>query len=76
MDALRAAGWQVFDTHRVGRGFPDLCCAKDGETVLVEVKSQLGCFTPGELEFHREWRGGRMYVVRSAEDALERLGKL
>ena len=37
-DALRAMGWYVYDTARVGGGFPDLVCAKNGRLVLAEVK--------------------------------------
>lgn len=36
--ALRLMGWHVEDTSRLGRGFPDLVCGKQGRVELVEVK--------------------------------------
>jgi Holliday junction resolvase-like predicted endonuclease len=39
-EALRAMGWLVHDTSRLG-GFVDLVVSKGGHTVLVEVKTAL-----------------------------------
>lgn len=38
VDYLRSAGWFVYVTSGLGRGFPDLCCARPGFTCLVELK--------------------------------------
>ena len=45
-DALRAMGWYVYDTSRLGDGFVDLVCAKHGRLELVEVKD--GSLPPSE----------------------------
>lgn len=37
-DGLRAMGWYVKDTSRLGEGFADLVCAKHGRLVMAEVK--------------------------------------
>ena len=39
---LRAMGFAVFPTHRVGQGFPDLCISRGGITMLCEVKQGRG----------------------------------
>ena len=75
MDALRAAGYYTLDMSRVGQGFPDLLCVnKAGQVVLLEVKTPGGRLTEAEQRFHAEYKGA-LYVVRSAEMALEYLGQ-
>lgn len=57
-DHLRAIGWSVFDTAPVGRGFPDLVCARRGFTALVEIKDgEKKHLRPEQQRFAREWRG-------------------
>lgn len=38
VEALRASGWYVHDTSRLGHGFPDLVVARNGQLRLVEIK--------------------------------------
>ena len=38
IEALRAAGWTVHDTSRLGDGFCDLVAARHGRIELIEVK--------------------------------------
>lgn len=68
---LRALGWSVHDTSRVGGGYPDLTCAKAGVTVLVEVKAAKGKLTPDQEMFLATWPGP-VWIVRSADDVIER----
>lgn len=77
VQALRAAGWCVQDTSRLGGGFPDLVIAKGGRVELVEVKD--GAKSPSarllsEAEvkvFNELLRAGvTVRVVESVEQAV------
>lgn len=70
VDALRKIGCSVFVASTVGRGFPDLVVGKAGETFLIECKVQKGKLTPEQVDFQEFWRGGKVIIVRSVEDAL------
>ncbi len=70
VEALRAAGFSVFISSTVGRGFPDLIAGRDNRTHLIECKAKKGSFTPEQLEFYESWKGASIIVLRSAEEAL------
>jgi hypothetical protein len=77
---LRAAGAYVFDTSRLGGGFPDLLCyhPKAGGMFLAEVKDgrrppSERRLTPAEERFAKAYPG-RLVVVCSPEDALAAIG--
>src|SRR5574341_154854 len=38
IETLRKCGWYVYDSSRLGRGFPDLVAAKGERLELIEVK--------------------------------------
>lgn len=72
--AFRAAGATVLHLHTVGQGCPDLLVGVAGADCLVEVKD--GRKPPSErqlngdqLKFRASWRGRRVEVVYSTEDA-------
>ena len=67
--ALRQTGWSVL--HLSVPNGPDLVCGKAGTTVLLEVKTGNGKLRPGQSEWHREWRGSPVRVVRSVEDVMQ-----
>ena len=69
-DALRAVGWSVYDSGSVGKDFPDLVVGAAGLTFLVEIKSAAGRLSEGQQEFARLWRGGRVIIAYSAEQAI------
>ena len=73
MQALRAAGFYVFDCSRMGRGFPDLLVNSFARVVLMEIKTADGRLTPAEAKFHGEY-AGELYIVRSVEEALRAMG--
>lgn len=50
---------------------PDLLVGVDHRTLLIEVKTPTGRLRPGQVQWHREWRGLPVSVVRSVEEALE-----
>ena len=69
-DHLRAAGWAVRTTARVGDGFPDLIVARRGFTALVECKTGKCGLTEGQGEFARSWPG--VYVKANSPEEAER----
>ena len=77
-DGLRELGFQVEDTSRVGKGFPDLMvggvhrCTGMGVIVLVEVKRKGGELTGDQEVFHDRWRGFPVLVAYDLGDVLIR----
>lgn len=69
-DCLRQCGYSVFDAGSVGGSFVDLVVGAHGLTFLVEVKSPGGKPSEGQTRFARDWRGGPVLVVYSAEEAM------
>ncbi len=68
--ALQAAGYYVFDTHCLGKGFPDLLCvSKSHIPVLLEVKTDAGKLNARERQFFAEYPGPHR-VVCSPEQAI------
>jgi hypothetical protein len=70
IEALRAYGWTVRDTSRVGQGFPDLLIAKRGRTVLVEIKTSTGRLKEVQKVFLMEWPG-EWAILTSLDDVEE-----
>jgi len=60
----------VVDTHTLGFGYPDLTIGISGETLLVEIKSVGGDLEESQKRFISEWRGGKIYIVRTHDDAI------
>jgi hypothetical protein len=74
-DLLRRAGASVFDTASLGNGFPDIAVGYRGRTDLVEIKVGNKKLTPDEIDFGIDWRGRRVLIMRSVEDAINFLNK-
>jgi len=69
--ALRDYGADVHLLHMVGKGIPDLLCAYEGHTILIEVKDGVDkVFTPDQLKFIAGWQGGPLHRVNSCEEAI------
>ena len=75
MDALRKAGYSVFDLHCVGKGFPDIIVGCHNHNILVEIKSEGGKLNELEHKFFNTWQGP-MCVVNSVEEALTSVDKV
>jgi hypothetical protein len=76
-DTLRARGWFVHDMSPVGRGWPDLFCAKHKRIVLVEVKNpnqppSKRKLNQRQVELHKKLveAGVEVRVLLTIEDAL------
>lgn len=73
---LRQLGCSVFDTSRVGGGYPDLTIGKNNKTVLVEIKAnEKSKFTPAQELFMMNWRGSAVVRINDVDGAI-RLVKL
>lgn len=76
--ALRKAGCYVQSLAAIGNGCPDLLVGYKGQTILMEIKD--GKRSPSERRltadqqvWHKEWPGGLLFVVKSAENAINSL---
>lgn len=69
IDALVHAGASV--TRLSAKGVPDLLVGIRGCTFLVEAKSGKGKLTPDQVDWHENWRGGAVVILRTDEDAIE-----
>lgn len=67
VQALRQVGWTVFDSSRLGGGFPDLVIHRGGSVQLVELKVKRGALTKAQEEFGKWWP---VTILRSVEDAV------
>lgn len=82
--ALKAAGRSVLDLSSVGGGCPDLLVGWGRlHMLLMEIKHDREDggggnhpVTENQLEWHRQWKGLPVVVVRSPEEALEATGVL
>jgi hypothetical protein len=79
---FRRLGWEVIDTHELGKGFPDILItfhwdSKVGysrwETILVEIKNGNTPYSKAEVEFMEKYPG-LVTTVRSIEDVKELFG--
>ena len=78
MAALRAMGASVQTLHTVGSGVPDLLVGFRGQTLLIEVKDgskppSARTLTPDQVEWHRDWRGSKVYVITDVTGAIDAL---
>jgi Holliday junction resolvase len=74
--AFKDLGCSVFDTSRVGQGFPDLLVGRNKKTVLVEIKSsEKATFTTAQELFMMNWKGSTVVRINDIEGAI-RLVKL
>lgn len=73
-DVFRALGCSVFETDRVGDGFPDLVVGLLGASHLVEVKNPGTHYgrqglNAGQSAFASAWRGSPIVVITSEDEA-------
>lgn len=76
--ALRSVGATVQSLAAVGSGVPDLLVGFRGQTLLIECKDGKlppsgQALTHDQWEWHSAWRGAPVWVIRSADDAVEAL---
>jgi hypothetical protein len=81
VSALRACGASVEPIESIKGGLPDLLVGAFGITELVEVKDgekipSKRRLNADQQKWHREWKGRRVVVVESVEEALELVAKM
>jgi hypothetical protein len=69
-EVFEGLGCTVADTSAAGFGFPDIVLGLVGQTHLVEVKDENGRLSASQERFMRDWRGGQIIVVQSAEECI------
>ncbi len=68
---LRDLGCSVFDTSRVGGGFPDIVVGKNNKTILVEIKAtEKSKYTPAQEMFMMNWRGSAVARLNDVDGAI------
>lgn len=74
LDAFRKAGCSILDLSRVGGGCPDVLVARNGHSLLVEIKDGTKAPSRRKLrgnqeDFRLRWRG-RICVANCIDDVL------
>jgi len=72
--ALRAVGATVLSLATIGSGCPDILVGFRGDNFLMEIKSERGKLNQAQVDWHTHWRGSKVRVVRSIEEALIEIG--
>lgn len=68
---LRDLGCSVFDTSRVGGGFPDIVVGKNNKTILVEIKAnEKSPYTTAQELFMMNWKGSAVVRIDSIDSAI------
>ena len=75
VEALRKAGAHVYDTHELGRGFPDLAVSFMAQWHLVEVKMPGGALTVPQLHFIVDAKAP-IVILETSEQAVRWLNSL
>ena len=75
MQTFRAHGFSVLDLSAVGKGCPDLLCANEKKTVMVEVKDGLKPPSQRQLndkqkDFHAGWKGD-IAIITTVQEATD-----
>jgi hypothetical protein len=76
---FRRLGWEVIDTHELGKGFPDIIAVKHDSfwdywsIRFIEIKNGNAPYSPAEVEFMERYPG-LVTTVRSIEDVKELFG--
>lgn len=68
-EAFEKLGYSVLDLSRMGDDCLDILIGKANVSCLVEIKSDGGKLTRGQLDFIAGWRG-RCEVARSVDDVI------
>jgi Holliday junction resolvase len=75
VEALRQVGATVVSLAAMKHGCPDLMVGYQGETILMEIKKDAKAkFTPDQLNFMANWKGGAVSRVDSVDAAIRALG--
>ena len=74
--ALKAVGASVLNLYQVGGGCFDILVGYQGQDYPMEVKTDIGRVSSIQKEWHENWRGRPVTVVRCPDDALRCIGAI
>lgn len=66
----------VLELAGVGFGCPDILVGCSGRSELVEIKSDEGDLNAGQRTFIRDWRGGKVRIVRTRDDVVQHVQEI
>jgi len=69
VDALRQHGASVISLATLGKGCPDILIGYHEQNILAEIKGKHGKLNTLQRCWHDNWRGARVIVLRTVEDA-------
>ncbi len=67
---LRLLGYQVHEMKSQGGGFPDILVARHGKMCLMEIKVDGGTLNDKQKQWHSEWKGPEVAIIRTTEQAI------
>lgn len=70
MNNFRSLGYSVFDLSATGNGCPDLLVSKNGENILIEIKTEKGKLSQSQIKFISAWNSA-VYLVHDIDDILQ-----
>ncbi len=66
----------VVDTSALGFGYPDITVHFAGFCAPVEIKTEEGELNASQRTFIRDWKGPRIPIIRSREDAIRYVAEM
>lgn len=73
VEVLRQVGASVQSLHTLGRGVPDLLVAYQGQTFLIECKTETGELTKYQKKWINTWQAP-VIIAHTADEALKGIG--
>jgi len=64
----------VLDTHELGNNAPDIIVGVYNRNYLIEIKSEKGIASKGQLNFSSNWNG-TYFFAKSASEILKQIWK-
>lgn len=64
--------FSVLDTHNLGKDAPDIIVGVFNRNYLIEIKSEKGKPTVGQLKFASNWNGA-YYFAKSASEVIKQI---
>lgn len=72
VEAMRGVGASVL--YLSMKDAPDVLIGFRGRDYLAEIKTGKGKVRPGQAEWHENWQGSPVLVLRNVDEALQAIG--
>jgi hypothetical protein len=63
-------GVRLFSTAALGKGVPDICVGYRSFNILCEIKGPKGRLNPVQTEWHFQWTGTPVVILRTVDDVV------